>query len=184
MRRLCLSMSKTVKKNVTPRTPWPHSRWMAGPYLFWSAAFIIIPLCMIFYYGLTDNTGAFTLKNITSISSPEHIKAHFRPCPVPYQHAYLSAPCLSAGHDTDRTQGQPEKLYRDGIYFADVDEFPSPHTGMADASRKNRGHQFYPLFFRSARTQYHQHAGRHYPRHGLQLPAFLWYFRFIMRSLK
>lgn len=75
MRRLCLSMSKTVKKNVTPRTPWPHSRWMARPYLFWSAAFIIIPLCMIFYYGLTDNTGAFTLKNITSISSPEHIKA-------------------------------------------------------------------------------------------------------------
>lgn len=48
---------------------------MAGPYLFWSAAFIIIPLCMIFYYGLTDNTGAFTLKNIASISSPEHLKA-------------------------------------------------------------------------------------------------------------
>ena len=68
-------MSKAMKKTAAPRTPWPHSRWMAGPYLFWSAAFIIIPLCMIFYYGLTDNTGAFTLENIAAISSPEHLKA-------------------------------------------------------------------------------------------------------------
>lgn len=30
---------------------------------------------MIFYYGLTDNTGAFTLENIAAISSPEHLKA-------------------------------------------------------------------------------------------------------------
>ena len=37
--------------------------------------FIIIPLGMIFYYGLTDKTGAFTLENITAIATAEHAKA-------------------------------------------------------------------------------------------------------------
>lgn len=49
--------------------------WLSGPYLFWAIAFIIIPLCMVIYYGITDKTGAFTLKNILSISTPEHVKA-------------------------------------------------------------------------------------------------------------
>ncbi len=48
---------------------------MASPYILWSIAFIIIPLIMVFYYGLTDKNGAFTLENITAITSPEHIKA-------------------------------------------------------------------------------------------------------------
>lgn len=48
---------------------------LSAPYLFWSAAFIIIPLCMVFYYGLTDKTGAFTLQNILSIATAEHSKA-------------------------------------------------------------------------------------------------------------
>ena len=43
--------------------------------MVWSVAFIIIPLAMIFYYGLTDKTGAFTFNNIISITTPEHIKA-------------------------------------------------------------------------------------------------------------
>lgn len=68
-------MSKSVKKNTMPKAPWPHNRLMAVPYLFWSAAFIIIPLCMIFYYGLTDRSGAFTFENVAAISSPEHMKA-------------------------------------------------------------------------------------------------------------
>lgn len=50
---------------------------MSAPYLFWSAAFIIIPLCMVFYYGLSDKTGAFTLENIMAMGSPEHRKALF-----------------------------------------------------------------------------------------------------------
>ena len=68
-------MSKPVKKNTMPKAPWPHNRLMAAPYLFWSAAFIIIPLCMIFYYGLTDRSGAFTFETVAAISSPEHMKA-------------------------------------------------------------------------------------------------------------
>ena len=48
---------------------------VATPFYVWILAFILIPLGMIFYYGLTDTTGAFTLENITSISTPEHMKA-------------------------------------------------------------------------------------------------------------
>lgn len=56
-----------------------NKRWntklLSLPYLFWSALFILVPLCMVFYYGLTDKTGAFTLQNILSIATPEHSKA-------------------------------------------------------------------------------------------------------------
>lgn len=48
---------------------------IAGPYLFWMAAFTVIPLCMVFYYGLTDKAGAFTLENVMAITTPEHAKA-------------------------------------------------------------------------------------------------------------
>ncbi|MCQ2523267.1 MAG: ABC transporter permease [Lachnospiraceae bacterium] len=45
------------------------------PYYFWAIAFIIIPLCLVIYYGLTDKTGAFTFNNIASIADPQHTKA-------------------------------------------------------------------------------------------------------------
>lgn len=48
---------------------------LGTPYFIWSAMFIVIPLCMVLYYGLTDKTGAFTLENIISITAPEHAKA-------------------------------------------------------------------------------------------------------------
>ena len=48
---------------------------LAGPYLFWSASFIIIPLFMILYYGLTNNKNEFTLSNIAKITTPENLKA-------------------------------------------------------------------------------------------------------------
>ncbi|HBA62578.1 MAG TPA: ABC transporter permease [Lachnospiraceae bacterium] len=48
---------------------------LAGPYLFWSVSFTIIPLLMIVYYALTDKTGAFTLQNLAKITTPENLKA-------------------------------------------------------------------------------------------------------------
>lgn len=48
---------------------------LATPYIFWSILFIVIPLCMILYYGLTDKTGAFTFENILAIATAEHSKA-------------------------------------------------------------------------------------------------------------
>lgn len=52
-----------------------NKKMLSAPFLFWSALFIIIPLCMVFYYGLTDKNGAFTLANIAAITTPEHSKA-------------------------------------------------------------------------------------------------------------
>lgn len=50
-------------------------RFLAGPYLIWMIGFTIIPLLLIVYYGLTDKSGAFTLSNVCSIATPEHMKA-------------------------------------------------------------------------------------------------------------
>lgn len=52
-----------------------NKKLLSVPFLFWSGLFIIVPLIMVFYYGLTDKSGAFTLENIAAISSPEHLKA-------------------------------------------------------------------------------------------------------------
>lgn len=51
------------------------NKWLSAPYLFWSAVFIIIPLGMVLYYGLTDRTGAFTIDNIMAITSAGHAKS-------------------------------------------------------------------------------------------------------------
>ena len=50
-------------------------RFFAGPYILWMIGFTIIPLLLIVYYGLTDKSGAFTLANVCSITTPEHMKA-------------------------------------------------------------------------------------------------------------
>jgi len=49
--------------------------WLAAPYGAWMIAFIIIPLVMVFVYGLTDKSGNFTLANILSIAEPVNRKA-------------------------------------------------------------------------------------------------------------
>ncbi len=52
-----------------------RKKLLGTPYFIWSIVFILIPLGMVFYYGLTDKTGAFTLENIISITTAEHAKA-------------------------------------------------------------------------------------------------------------
>ena len=52
-----------------------NRRLLATPYFFWAIAFIIIPLGMVFYYGLTDKSNAFTIENVAAIISPENWKA-------------------------------------------------------------------------------------------------------------
>ncbi|WP_312429758.1 ABC transporter permease [Lacrimispora sp.] len=48
---------------------------LSGPYIMWMIGFILIPLALIVYYGLTDRSGAFTLANVLSVTSAEHAKA-------------------------------------------------------------------------------------------------------------
>ncbi len=59
------------------RRPWePMSKkLLSGPYIMWMIGFILIPLALIVYYGLTDRSGAFTLANVLSVTSAEHAKA-------------------------------------------------------------------------------------------------------------
>ena len=51
------------------------SRLLASPYLAWAIIFILVPLGMILYYGLTDDAGAFTLQNLTYIAKPAYLKS-------------------------------------------------------------------------------------------------------------
>ena len=51
------------------------SLFLGLPYYLWAAFFIVIPLFMVVWYGLTDKTGAFTLANVLSIMRPAHMKA-------------------------------------------------------------------------------------------------------------
>jgi spermidine/putrescine transport system permease protein len=59
------------------RRPWESmsKKLLSGPYIMWMIGFILIPLALIVYYGLTDRSGAFTLANVLSVTSPEHAKA-------------------------------------------------------------------------------------------------------------
>lgn len=52
-----------------------NRKLLAWPYILWMAAFTIIPLGLIFFYGLTDRSGAFTLSNVLSIVQADHAKA-------------------------------------------------------------------------------------------------------------
>ncbi len=50
-------------------------KYLAGPYLVWSAAFIIMPLLMVVYYGCTTENGSFSLENLLALGDPIHYKA-------------------------------------------------------------------------------------------------------------
>lgn len=50
-------------------------KWLSFPYLLWMVGFIIIPLIMIVFYGLTNQDGGFTAENIKLILDPINRKA-------------------------------------------------------------------------------------------------------------
>ena len=52
-----------------------QSRFLSIPFILWAVLFILFPLIMVVYYGLTTKSGEFTWANITAITEPEHMKA-------------------------------------------------------------------------------------------------------------
>lgn len=52
-------------------------KFLASPYILWSAGFIIIPICMVIFYAFTNASGAFTFENVADIISYVNIKALF-----------------------------------------------------------------------------------------------------------
>ena len=46
------------------------SKLLSAPYIVWMVLFTLIPLCIVFYYALTDSiTGEFTFANLTSMGT-------------------------------------------------------------------------------------------------------------------
>ena len=43
------------------------NKFIAYPYIVWSAIFIVVPLLIMFYFALTDANGVFTLANLASL---------------------------------------------------------------------------------------------------------------------
>ena len=113
---------------------------LAGPYLFWAMSFIIIPLLMILYYGLTDKNGSFTLNNLSQMTTPENLKALGLALLLVYQHFNLLSPRLSTGYDSCREKYESDKFYRTDIHSSDVDEFSSSDISVADTFGKKRSH--------------------------------------------
>ncbi len=62
---------KLFKKNNT-------APLLSSPYLAWALIFILVPLAMVIYYGVTDASGSFTMSNIAMISEPGYLKALWR----------------------------------------------------------------------------------------------------------
>ncbi len=52
-------------------------QFLSGPYIIWVIGFVLMPILMILYYGITDSSGSVTLENITAIANPVHLKSLF-----------------------------------------------------------------------------------------------------------
>lgn len=51
------------------------ARLFAAPFSIWAAIFIVLPLFFVFYHGLTDAEGAFTLANLREAVQIEYLQA-------------------------------------------------------------------------------------------------------------
>lgn len=52
-----------------------NTKLLSYPYIIWMIGFIIAPLLLIVFYGLTGKDGSFTMENVISIANPVNRKA-------------------------------------------------------------------------------------------------------------
>ena len=141
---------------------------LAGPYLLWSAAFIIIPLIMVFYYGLTNNDGGFTLMNLARITEPENLKALGLALLLSLVSTII---CLILAYPlamilTGLGVNQ-SSFHRTDFHPANVDEFFASDHCMAEPVGKERSYQQSPSFFPFTGTGNHQYSICHRTWYGL-----------------
>lgn len=58
-----------------------HKSFLAYPYVFWSALFIVIPLILVFFFSFTvevDNKMVFSLENYERLVNPIYVKVFIR----------------------------------------------------------------------------------------------------------
>lgn len=105
---------------------------LSGPYLIWMIGFTIIPLALIFWYGITTKNGNLTLANITAIMSRITGRPYGCPldCLLSVQSSVWSWHILL--HDPSRKRQLCQRLYCIYLHPSYVDELPAAHYGMAD----------------------------------------------------
>ena len=132
---------------------------LAGPYLFWSVSFIIIPLLMIFYYGLTDQDGAFTFANLAKITTPENLKALGLALLLSLISTLI---CLVMAYPLAMILASMNVNQTSFIVLIFIlpmwMNFFAPHARMADFIRKEWCDQQYSVVFPPAAACNHQHT--------------------------
>ena len=130
-----------------------NKRLLAGPYLFWSVSFVVIPLLVIVYYAFTTDEGGFTFANLAQITTPENLKA----LGISVLLSLISTlVCLVMAYPLAMILS--DKLYCIDFYSAHVDEFSFKDNGLADPSGKERCHKQYSEPFSSAGSGDHQYS--------------------------
>lgn len=67
--------NSSLQKNGGSSPAIRNIKWLSFPYIIWMAGFIIIPLIVIIYYGLTTGDNRLTFENISLILDPINLKA-------------------------------------------------------------------------------------------------------------
>jgi spermidine/putrescine transport system permease protein len=76
---------RNVLNTKTPKSPLQkkgsssirirNSKWLSFPYILWMIGFIIIPILVILYYGLTNTDTSLTLDNVLAILDPINLRS-------------------------------------------------------------------------------------------------------------
>ena len=70
-----LSITKKIANDSIKTGRKKGIKLLSFPYIIWMIGFIVLPLILILYYGLTNKSGELTFSNIALVSSPVNRKA-------------------------------------------------------------------------------------------------------------
>jgi len=93
-------------------------KWLAGPYLFWMALFIIVPMFLVLYYAVTqtaaDGTVSFTLGNIWTAITPNYLKVIWKSLRLAVVSTII---CFILGYPVAYILAQREESKRGNLLF-------------------------------------------------------------------
>ena len=146
------------------------SRWLAGPYLLWMAAFIVVPLFIVIWYALTNADGRFTLENLTQIGRYSSVFARSL-----ILAAISTVVCLvlafPVGYFLSRLRANKQHIMLMLVMLPMWMNFLLRTYAWMTLLEKNGLHQQVLRPVRAGTFQHDQHLRRGGAGHGLQLPA-------------
>lgn len=94
-------MAEKIKKQPPRNVRTGKAKLLAVPLAIWLAVFVVVPLCLVVYYGVTvendDGSMSFSLENFSQFAEPKYIKIVLRSLKI----ALIStAICLVLGYPT------------------------------------------------------------------------------------